>query len=128
MKKSLVLLFFALFALPSLTANAQQSSCNVNGLNGVVATVTPLVKGEKPSGCNPRVKVTVSLSKAAPEETGVAVEIYDGKDLVASGMVYVPKGKTSKEQNIEGIYLETGKMYSARIANASCAVPSIQLP
>lgn len=122
--KKYLFLFFALFALTSLAAFAQQSSCSVNGLNGVVATVTPLVKSLNSN----EVKVTVSLSSVAPQETGVAVEIYDDKVLVASDMVYISKGKKSATKDIHGAYIEYGKMYMARIANASCSVPGIQLP
>ena len=113
----------AFLTLSLFSASAQSSTCRVEGLDGVVATVTPLVKAG-----NGSVSVTVSLNKNAEDDTSIAVEVYDNQTLVASGMAKITAHNSFTSVTIKGDYIQSGKMYSVKIASASCKSSAVQFP
>lgn len=104
-----------LFAQPKAT-------CQVSGLDEhVVATVTPRATARDIQGSSDAaVPVTVSISKKLEYDVSVAVEVYDGNNLVASDMLTISDGRVSTSGNIYSSELEGGKSYNIRIAEASC--------
>ena len=119
MKKLLFVISFMMMLSGELFAQPK-ATCQVSGLDEhVVATVTPRVTAQDGSDGD-FVSVTVSISKELEYDVSVAVEVYDGNDLVASKMYTIIDGKTSTSGIITSSELEKGKTYNIRIANASC--------
>lgn len=119
MKKLLFVISFMMMLSGELFAQPK-ATCQVSGIDEhVVATVTPRATALDSSGGN-FVNVTVSISKKLEYDVSVAVEVYDGNDLVASEMCTISDGQTKTNDTIHSSELEAGKTYNIRIANASC--------
>lgn len=66
------------------------------------------------------VECKLTLSKKAPTDIMVAVNVYDGSVLVANDVIYISKNSYSSSRLIESSEFVDGKRYSLRIAEAEC--------
>lgn len=122
MKKLITLMMSCV--LISSFVYADQQTCRVYGStnNNVATVVNPILTSTNLHGQSifdkPTVYVEIELTQKAEENTEIAINIYDGGSVVASGFCNIRSGSKKGIVSIE--VPEQSHQYTAKIANASC--------
>ena len=120
MKKIIFAALMAVFTLCSVAAMTGGPTCRVRGNEDTIASIdnTRVTCAVYVDG--PGVKINVTLSKPAKEETYVVVEIYDGNTCLGSEQIKVNAGFKTGGKMFYSNQMKKDQVYTVTLSNAYC--------